>query len=140
MAPRRQRFAAPEEVAAQVKNWDDDVLRCRTYGHQWQPSRAPLNRKGFYSVTEFCPRCTCSRHYEMSTRGVIFGHPTIEYAEGYLTNGLGRIVGDAKGVVRLAAITHTVPEERLTAKESMAQRPRSRYTREALAGREQEAS
>jgi hypothetical protein len=97
-------FASPEDVEGQIEHWSSGVVMCRTYGHLWQPKSATWNpRWRIYFTEQQCPRCGCVRNSELTEHGAQLA-TWITYAEGYLTKGMGRVVGDARDVVRLAAV------------------------------------
>lgn len=123
-----------DEVAELADHWPAAFLACRNYGHQWAPLRAVINARGWVDVRELCPRCTSERSYEMSPRGRVYGHPSIDYAEGYLASGLGRIQGEAKEAVRAGSIRRLFEDVRLLseAESRLAGPPRHKATREAL--------
>lgn len=128
----RSGYADPQAVFDRANDWNDEVLQCRTYGHIWQPRGAVWNKRhAFYSISQQCPRCTSERTQEMSVTGHIYAQ-WITYAEGYLSQGLGRIVGESRDVIRLASVTRTFPITTLNAKESREQLPHSYAAREAL--------
>jgi hypothetical protein len=69
---------------------------------------------------------------EMSESGHVYAE-TREYPDGYLTKGLGRIAGEAKDAVRLAAtLRGSVTERRGKARED--DMPRFGATRNAVEG------
>ena len=105
-------WADPNAVEAAAEDWSDKLLHCRTYGHGWTPSSVTRAGEGFV-VRQRCPRCTNLRQQEMDSRGYATPWRYI-YSEGYLTKGLGRIGGDGRAVLRLAALRHLTilePEE-----------------------------
>lgn len=127
------RVADPADVEREVRDWDDSVLECRTYNHTWAPQRAVWNAEyRYYHIVQICPRCRSERTMDMNMRGHLLSKPVIHYADGYLSQGLGRIYGDAKDVVRLAAVTRTFPLEKLTGKKARNELPRSAAARAAL--------
>jgi len=105
-------WADPSAVASAADDWSDKLIHCRIYGHGWTPSSVTRAGDGFV-VRQRCGRCTNSREQEMDSRG--FATPwRYIYADGYLTNGLGRIGGDGRAVLRIAALrslTILDPEE-----------------------------
>jgi hypothetical protein len=97
-------FASADDIEQHVEHWSTGVVMCRTYGHVWQPQGATWNpRYRIYFTSQVCPRCQCVRNSEVNERGHVLAS-WINYADGYLTKGLGRVAGDARDVVRLAAI------------------------------------
>jgi hypothetical protein len=123
-----QRYASPSEVESQADQWSEDFLQCRLYGHPWRPSRATFNsRFRYYYVVQLCPRCLSERHAELNERGHIMAS-WMKYPEGYLTKKIGRIVGDGRDVLRLAALTRVYD----VAKTRKVERPHSMATRREL--------
>jgi hypothetical protein len=98
------RYATPGEVEAVTSQWSNAVLECRDMGHHWQRSDvAHVARDRYYRISDTCGRCDVTRYREMSERGHIYA-TTYAYPEGYLIEGLGRIAGDGKDVIRLASV------------------------------------
>jgi hypothetical protein len=127
--------AAPlSEVEAHLKEWDDTIVTCRAYGHDFKPySVQPNERLGYFKVVRLC-RCKAEHHAEVAmASGHVFSS-WIDYSHtnGYLLEGVGRIMGDARDRVRLDAIVRTFPQLKMTAKEQREDRPRSYHTRQAL--------
>lgn len=99
------RYASPEEVEEQADQWTEDFLECRLYGHVWRPARATFNSTfKYYYVIQRCSRCFSERHSELNQYGHVMAS-WMKYAEGYLTKKIGRIVGDGRDTLRLAALT-----------------------------------
>lgn len=109
-------YADPLDVEAFAKDLPDEFLLCRELGHNWLPYGIPGRyRDGGYQRVLRCNRCKTERHIEISNRGVVtasqYKHP-----DGYLLEGLGRIVGEGRGVLRLASITRERGKDRNAAK------------------------
>ena len=101
------KFAEVDEVATQAETWSDEVLNCRTYNHNWVPSQAAWEEGGsILHVVHSCERCTTQKHMEMSQSGHVYNQ-WYEYADGYLSKGLGRIAGDARDLLRITSVTRT---------------------------------
>jgi len=123
------RYATPTEVESQASRWSEDFLECRLYGHHWKPSSATFHGVYHYwRIVQVCPRCTSERVAELDGHGRVTSQ-AIHYAEGYLTDGIGRIVGDARDTLRLATVQRIYAVKR-TRKAS--ELPHSRATRKAL--------
>lgn len=132
--PSTSQFASIEDVEAKASEWNTKQLNCRTYGHHWTPLRAHhYTRERYIRVEHLCDSCHSERVTEMSERGHVFAS-WINYAEGYLSQGIGRIVGDAKDLVRLTAVTRMFSVEKVTAKNQQ-ETPRSFAARDAIAER-----
>lgn len=121
------KYAAPKDVRKMAQTWDQDQLECRLYGHDWKPQRANQDGKTLLiAVVQLCPRCDSERHQEISGRtGAVFAQ-WIDYGEGYLMQGMGRIGSDGRNVLRLEAVTqiYKITQGTVT--------PHSGVTREAL--------
>ena len=105
--PAAPRYAELADVERLADEWAPGVLACRDTGHQWGDSQAVhVVRFGYWKISQRCPRCGCTRYREMSERGHVYAS-TIEYSEGYLAVGLGRIAGNTKDAVRIAAVRRT---------------------------------
>lgn len=102
--PGEARYASPTEVERQAARWSEAFLECRLYGHNWRPSSATFhNVYRYWRIVQQCPRCTSERVAELDSHGAVTSQQ-IDYADGYLTDGIGRIVGDARDTLRLAAV------------------------------------
>lgn len=130
---RVQRFAELADIERQVDLWTDAQIECRDLGHHWLPVDAiHVARLHFYRVSHGCARCGMVRIREMSESGHVYAQ-TYQYPDGYLAQGLGRIAGDAKDAIRVAAIRRAaVTEVKGKAKES--DMPRFGATRRATGG------
>lgn len=106
------KHASESDVRGAVGEWSDGVLSCRMYGHRWEPYRATINKRhGFIYVERICKQCWIDKdcpptikHEEMSLRGRVYSS-WYSYAAGYLTDGMGRIIGDARDALRLGAVS-----------------------------------
>lgn len=102
---RPPKYADVDDVRAAAVEWAVDHLECRDTGHHWQPEDvAHIRSQRFYRIQHRCARCDTRRLREMSETGHVYAQ-TYDYAPGYQAKGLGRIVGEAKDAVRLAAVT-----------------------------------
>lgn len=107
----RTSWADPALVAAQASEWDTDILTCRTYGHAWRPFGGEDNGDGTVTETLRCLGCKSLASMDVSaTNGEQLTDRKYSHAEGYLTKGLGRIGGDGRGQLRLAAWTRAKEE------------------------------
>lgn len=85
-----------------------EFIGCRARQHLWEPATATWDREArAYDIGERCARCASTRRQLISQRGEVL-RSVIDYAEGYLAKGIGRIVGDAKDAVRLEMVTRMV--------------------------------
>lgn len=105
---RTPRYADADDVARLASaQWTEAQVACRDMGHHWAPLDAiHVARLRFYRVSHGCERCGIVRVRELSERGSVYA-TTYRYPDGYLVEGLGRIAGDAKDAIRLAAIRRT---------------------------------
>lgn len=91
----------------------DNYLMCRRYGHNWVP-RTAIKKKWWFEATVACDRCDCTRVEVINLRGEIV-KKLMYYPKGYLAINLGRIIGESKNGLRLAALERhlagTVTEE-----------------------------
>ena len=101
----RQRFASRADLIAQMNSWSPSFLECRTLGHTWQSytAREGEGKRGEIRVVVYCPRCTSKKFMDIGPRGNIV-RQWIDYPDGYLSEGLGRIVGDERNVLRMEMI------------------------------------
>lgn len=100
----RDRYADADAVEAVAAQWTDEQITCRDLGHHWRPADAlHVARLRYWRVSHECARCGMVRIREMSESGHVFASSYV-YPEGYLVKGLGRIAGEAKDAVRIAAV------------------------------------
>lgn len=102
-------YADLGEVEDFAKDLPDEYLLCRSLGHNWPPGgrvgriRLEGTRKMGWVQELVCKRCGTARRMELDDRGMIlssgYTHP-----KGYLLEGLGRIVGDGRGALRLQSL------------------------------------
>jgi hypothetical protein len=84
----------------------DPFLSCRRYGHPWKDYT--VERDGpRYKVTVICPSCESTRTQTLDRNGMIL-NTVPHYSKGYLAHGIGRISGEAKGVLRLEGVRRTL--------------------------------
>jgi hypothetical protein len=131
----RPKVASVAEVQALASEWTEGMLECRAYGHQWRPSRVVYNKVDrFYAIYQVCPRCGCERYQEMTTIGRVVAS-FIQYAPGYLAHGVGRIQGEAKDAVRVAAVVRVYEVEQPSAATARSKhQPRSQAMRRLIEG------
>lgn len=103
----RPGYAETADVEVFAQGASTNHLLCRELHHSWLPHTIGAYRDGGFKRTLRCPRCKTLKHMEISNRGLVTS-ASYEYPEGYLVEGLGRIVGEARGVLRLASITRAV--------------------------------
>lgn len=119
-----------KDVKRQARQWSDEILECRTYGHMWRPYTARFNnRYKYWAVVQRCQRCTSERRRQLTARGKRTSS-SYDYVDGYLTEGLGRLTGEARDILELATITRVFPVERVSGKAAEAERPNMATLRE----------
>jgi hypothetical protein len=97
-------YAERGDVEAAAVSWTTQQLECRDMGHHWVPMDAVhIRRLQYYRVSHNCSRCGMVRVRELSESGHVYA-TSYEYPDGYLLQGLGRIAGDGKDAIRLAAL------------------------------------
>lgn len=97
-------------VEAFAAELPERFLYCREMGHTWRPYTAGKYRDGGYRRALRCARCRCLKRQEIGPSGLIIS-TRYEHPEGYLTEGIGRLVGEARGVVRLESLRRVAAEE-----------------------------
>jgi hypothetical protein len=91
------------EVEAFAESLSDEFLQCREMNHRWLPHTVGRYRDGGFQRVLRCPRCKCRKIQELTSRGMVMGTRYV-HPEGYLHKGMGQIVGEGRGVLRLASI------------------------------------
>lgn len=109
---RLRETASPREVAKAVEAMSTGMLRCRRMRqHKWEPSNAVKIRGGFQEWLA-CERCDAKKERLYNSRGSIVAYGEIEYPEGYLLVGLGRLDERGRDVINLASLQRDVVGER----------------------------
>lgn len=86
-------------------------LQCRELGHLWRPYRAGRHPDGGFERVLRCSRCRTRREQALSAMGMVLTNKYV-YPDGYQTeHGLGRIVGEGRGMLRLESIKRVLPDE-----------------------------
>lgn len=85
----------------------DAHLQCREMNHRWSAFTAGRHEDGGYVRVLRCTRCYAKKHQDLSPRGMVM-RSWYTYPEGYLTKDIGRIVGEGRGVLRLASVLRTI--------------------------------
>jgi hypothetical protein len=92
-------------------------LQCRTYGHSFAPHSVNVGvtvgrANAYYEQTLRC-RCGVKRRLLLSRSGSVISSSYIyNESEGYLSSGLGRIVGEGKDALRMEMLTRLIGEAR----------------------------
>lgn len=92
-----------EEIQDFAAELPEKFLECRELGHLWRPWTARSNELGGYDRTLRCTRCLTKREQVITARGIVHSNKYI-HPEGYLHKGMGRIVGDGRGLLRLESV------------------------------------
>lgn len=99
------------EIAEFAQGLPEKFLYCREMGHNWRPYTAGRFKDGGYERTLRCSRCRTQRVQEISARGVVLRNNYV-HPDGYLSPaGMGRIVGEGRGALRLESIKRIVSKE-----------------------------
>jgi hypothetical protein len=108
-APTGPKVATRDDVKQLAHELTEAFLHCRDYGHQWRMANA--RREGKLRIrTMFCPSCKYNKYQTFDSRGILVEQKH-DYPEGYLIKGLGRIVGDTKGLIRLESIDRLIEKQ-----------------------------
>lgn len=105
--------AAVAEFAA---NLPERFLYCREMGHNWKPYSAGRFKDGGFERVLRCTRCHTRRIQELTAWGAVT-RSRYEHPDGYLSEGLGRIVGDGRDALRLASLARIVAKYAETTEE-----------------------
>lgn len=114
---RRRLAAAPEpangssspdqpdldEVRAFAEELPERFLQCRDLMHNWLPFDIGRHPQGGYERTLRCARCKTRKVQHVTTDGLVLGG-RYEHPDGYLREGLGRMTGDARGMLRVVSM------------------------------------
>lgn len=99
--------ADADDVRAFAQGLPERFLYCREMGHNWRPFSAGSHPDGGFERVLRCVRCKAKRFQTISSAGVVLGS-RYEHPEGYLSEGLGRIVGEGRGALRLESMRRIV--------------------------------
>ncbi len=97
-------YADVGEVAAFAAELPEKFLHCRELSHTWRPFDVGRHRDGGFERTIRCTRCRAKKVQHLDASGMLLGSK-MEYPKGYLHEGLGRIIGEGRGALRLASIS-----------------------------------
>ena len=101
-------FENLDYVAEFAQSLPERFLYCREMGHNWRPYSAGLYKDGGFERILRCTRCRTRRVQAITSRGVVLTNK-YEYADGYQApKGLGQIVGEGRGLLRLESIKRIV--------------------------------
>lgn len=80
-----------------------EFLECRQYNHAWTGHTVTRGKKQ-YTVVLLCLRCKSHAREILSDDGSREGKRSIQYVEGYLAHGMGRLDGQARAALRLEGV------------------------------------
>jgi hypothetical protein len=114
-------YATTKDVKTFASDLADELLNCRQFGHSWEPYTVELNGRLYEQVLR-CKSCETERVLSINKRGqVLKSH--YRYADGYVLEALGRIVGDARAVLRVEGITRLLTaQEKASARKTRSRR------------------
>ena len=104
--------AALSDVRSFAESLPEKFLYCREMGHNWRPFSAGRFRDGGFERILRCTRCRTRRVQGISARGLVLSN-RYEHPDGYLVQGIGHIVGEGRGVLRLESIKRIVSQVEL---------------------------
>lgn len=105
-----EHFSLLSDVEAFAEALPDKYLHCRELGHLWRPYKAGRHPDGGFERTLRCNRCYTKRVQDLSSRGMVLTNRYI-HPEGYLSEGVGRIVGEGRGLLRLESIKRVLNDD-----------------------------
>jgi len=99
------KIASTRQVAQVAQGLSDAFLRCRDIGHQWRLYYQ--HREGSVIVRKmWCPSCKTNRKTKINRYGEVVSN-SYDYDDGYLIEGLGRVQGRSKALLRAEAINRS---------------------------------
>lgn len=108
-AKRRSTAAPPpkmtgSEIERAVKAMDLAFIQCRDFGHSWRPYSARwMAADNAYHSELMCQRCKTIRQRWLSRTGAQLSG-NYDYPAGYLVQGMGRLTGSDRDVIRLQSV------------------------------------
>jgi hypothetical protein len=97
-----------EEVKAFAQELSTAFLLCRELQHNWKPFSAWWDDEHHnYARSIRCMRCKTKKVQRLSSAGAVLSSH-YEYADGYLAQHLGRIVGEARDTLRLESLIRSL--------------------------------
>ena len=97
-------YADSGEVEAFAAELPEKFLHCREMNHNWRPFQVGRHKDGGYARVLRCVRCRTRKTQHLDMMGMIVGTAKYEHPDGYLHVGMGRIVGEGRGLLRLESI------------------------------------
>ncbi len=116
----RRRIAPPPEpeyadattVAEFAETLPEKFLHCRELNHNWRPFDIGSHPDGGFERTLRCVRCKARKVQHLSSSGMLIGGSKMIYPSGYLADGIGRIVGEGRGALRLESIRRITDKDK----------------------------
>lgn len=107
-ASEKSLYADQGEVTEWAKSLPERFLHCREMNHNWKPFQVGSHKDGGYERTLRCVRCKTKKIQHLDTHGMLIGSGRYEWPEGYKAEGIGRIVGEGRGALRIESILRIV--------------------------------
>lgn len=99
------KIASTRSVAKAAQSLSDSHLRCRDLGHDWRLYYQ--RREGAVIVRKlYCPSCKTNRKCKINRYGEVVSN-SYDYDDGYLIEGLGRVQGRSKSLLRAESINRS---------------------------------
>jgi hypothetical protein len=100
--------ADPDDVKHFAQGLSTSFLLCRELQHNWKPFSAWWDDESHcYARTIRCMRCRTKKVQTLSSSGAVLSSH-YEYADGYLAEHLGRIVGEGRDSLRLESLVRSL--------------------------------
>lgn len=115
------KVASVDDTDRLSDEWTDEILACRSgiLTHMFEDYDSYHNKRfKFVRITLRCIRCNTLKSFELDEYGNRIGGSVYSYEPGYTSKGHGRILGDAKALVRRKAIERVIKPRELTAREA----------------------
>lgn len=117
MPPRKKQAVIPPgrspdfDLDATIETMRLDYLQCRDFGHSWRPYTARwVAAERAYESTLRCSRCRTLRTRYIGQNGQQMG-AHYNYAEGYTIQGMGRLAGHERDLIRLRSVMSVLVED-----------------------------
>lgn len=86
-----------------------EFVRCRDGNHHWMPHTVRTASYGYERIRK-CDSCMSFRSTLLDHRGYVIEDKGINYTDGYVLVGLGRLSGDDRAAVRLNQVKREVTQ------------------------------
>lgn len=96
------------DVREFAESLPEKFLQCRELTHNWMPFNVGRHRDGGYERTLRCSRCKTRKIQHLTTDGMLVGTARYGHPEGYLTEGLGRIDSNGRGMLRVVSMQRSM--------------------------------